>query len=186
MAWIYRRDNSGFWWIGTRANGRLICKSTGETKESKAKEQLATLEAMEAAQRAGRLNRDFFEALTGAHIEVKSLFDCLDTWIKETTNWNTRRNYEILAEQLKEAFPHNPPLLDISQEQIRSFMASVRAKNMASTANMKLACAKAFFGRFEGALRKDPTEGIPRFKREASPRECVESERLARGFRGPP
>ena len=64
MAWIYRRANSGFWWIGTRANGRLISKSTGETKEAKAKEQLATLEAMEAAQRAGRLNRDFFEALT--------------------------------------------------------------------------------------------------------------------------
>jgi integrase len=166
MAWIYRRNNSGFWWIGTRANGRLICKSTGETKESKAKEQLATLEAMEAAQRAGRLNRDFFEALTGAHIEVKSLFDCLDVWLKETTNQNTRRNYDSFAKQLKEALPHNPALLDITHEQVRAFLAGIRAKKQASTANLGLACAKAFFGRFKGSLRKDPTEDIPRFKRD--------------------
>jgi integrase len=168
MAWIYRRNNSGFWWIGTRANGRLICKSTGETKESKAKEQLATLEAMEAAQRAGRLNREFFEALTGAHIEVKSLFDCLDTWLAETANPNTRRNYDGFAKQFKEALPHNPALLDITHEQVRSFLAGIRAKKQASTANQGLAYAKAFFGRFKGSLRKDPTNGIPRFKKEAT------------------
>lgn len=168
MAWIYRRANSGFWWIGTRANGRLISKSTGETKEAKAKQQLASLESMEAAQRAGRLNRDFFEALTGAHIEVNSLFDCLDTWLAETTNLNTRRNYASFTKQLKEALPHNPALLDITHEQVRLFLAEIRAKKQASTANLGMACAKAFFGRFKGSLRKDPTEGIPRFKREAS------------------
>ena len=168
MAWIYKRDNSGFWWIGTRANGRLICKSTGETKKAKAEQQLATLESMEAAQRAGRLNREFFEVLTGAHIEVKSLFDCLDTWLAETTNPNTRRNYDSFAKQLKEALPHNPALLDITPEQVRSFLAGIRAKKQASTANFGLACAKAFFGRFKGSLRKDPTDGIPRFKKEVT------------------
>ena len=105
---------------------------------------------------------------TGAHIEVKSLFDCLDVWLKETTNQNTRRNYASFAKQLKSAVPHNPALLDITHEQVRTFLAGIRTKKQASTANLGLACAKAFFGRFQGSLRKDPTEGIPRFKREAS------------------
>jgi len=137
---------------------------------------------MEAAQRAGRLNRDFFEALTGAHIEVKSLFDCLDTWLAETANPRTRRNYKNIADQLKEAMPHNPVLLDITPEQVRSFLAGIRAKNRATTANLALACIKAFFGRFKGSLRKDPTEGVPRFKRDASSvkREAFTPEQIQR------
>jgi integrase len=166
MAWIYKRG--GLWWIGTRANGRLIQKSTGEADEKKAKAQLATLESMEAAQRAGKLNRDFFEALTGAHIEAVKLFGALDTWLKETTNPNTAKTYGMLAAALKAGMPHDPVLSDITHQQVRGVMAGIRAEKRPSTANLYLACAKAFFGRFKSALRKDPTEGIPRFKDDRS------------------
>lgn len=166
MAWKYKRGE--VWWIGTRANGRLIAKSTGERDESKAQEKLSSLESMEAAQQAGRLNRELFEALTGAHLEVLRLFESIDTWLAETTNPNTRNNYGSFAKGLKEALPHNPPLADITHEQVRSFLAGIRAKKRPSTANLALKCAKAFFGRFKGALRKDPTEGIPTFKEDAA------------------
>lgn len=166
MAWKYKRGE--VWWIGTRANGRLIAKSTGEQDEGKAQEQLASLESMEAAQRAGRLNRELFEALTGAHLEVLRLFESLDTWLVETTNPNTRNNYGSFAKQFKEAMPHNPPLADITHEEVRLFMAGIRSQKRPSTANLALRCSKAFFGRFKGALRKDPTEGIPTFKEDAA------------------
>ena len=166
MAWKYKRGE--VWWIGTRANGRLISKSTGERDKAKAEKQLAALESMEDAQRAGKLNRELFEALTGAHIEAVRLFDALDTWLKETKNPNTLRNYEVLAKGLKAAMPHNPVMADITHEQAREFMAGIRAEKRPSTSNLALACCRAFFGRFHGSLRKDPTEGIPRFKNDKS------------------
>jgi integrase len=164
MAWIYRRNDSGLWWIGTRANGRLIQKSTGETEEKKARQQLAALEAMEAAQRAGRLNKEFFEALTGAQLEAVTLFDSLDTWVKETPNRNTQHNYALLAKAMKDGIPHNPLLADVTHEQVRTVMAQIRAEKRPSTANLYLKCCKAFFSRFQGSLRKDPTDGVPAFK----------------------
>ena len=165
MAWKYKRG--GVWWIGTRANGTLICKSTGERDEEAAAKKLASLESMEAAHRAGKLNRELFDALTGAHIEAVRLFESLDTWLAETTNPHTRGNYKAFADQFKAAMPHNPTLLDVTHEEVRTFLASVRATKRASTANLRLKCAKAFFARFHGALRKDPTEGIPAFSRES-------------------
>jgi integrase len=165
MAWIYKRkQDGGTWWIGTRANGKQILKSTGTHNEQEARAKLATLEAMESAQRAGKLNRELFEALTGAHIEAVDLFSSLDTWLNETANPNTKRNYETFACQLKEAMPHNPVLSDITHEQVRAFLATIRAQKRPSTANLALACSKTFFGRFRGALQKNPTEGIPRYK----------------------
>jgi integrase len=165
MAWKYKRGE--VWWIGTRANGRIIAKSTGERDEAKAQAQLSSLETMEAAQKAGRLNRELFEALTGAHLEVLRLFESIDTWLVETTNPNTKRNYTSFAKQFREAMPHNPPLAEITHEQMRSLLAGIRAVKRPSTANFALKCAKAFFGRFKGAVRKDPTEGIPMFKEDA-------------------
>jgi hypothetical protein len=66
MAWLYRRKGCGLWWMGTRSNGHQILKSTGERDLKKAKAKVAALEAMEAAQQAGQLTRELFEALTGA------------------------------------------------------------------------------------------------------------------------
>jgi integrase len=123
---------------------------------------------MEAAQRAGQLNRELFEALTSARVETANLFDCLDTWLKETTNHNTRRNYGWVAAKLRKAMPHNPVLSDITPGQVRTFLAGIRAQQRPSTANLALACLKAFFGRFKDSVRTDPTEGAPRFKEEAS------------------
>jgi len=164
MAWKYKRG--GVWWIGTRANGKLIQHSTGETDKAKAEKKLATLELMERAQRASKLDRQFFEALTGSQIEVMAVFGALDTWIAEMRSPNTRANYKTFAAQFKAAMPHNPSLADITHEQVRSFLAAVRAEKRASTANLRLKQAKAFFSRFRGALRRDPTEGIPSFKED--------------------
>src|SRR5690242_5987244 len=109
MAWLYqRKQDGGTWWIGTRINGKQILKSTGEHDKKKAQEKLRTLELMEAASRAGKLNREFFEALTGDHIEAVNLFTSLDAWVKETTNPNTKSAYSNFAKQLKAVMPHDP------------------------------------------------------------------------------
>jgi integrase len=172
MAFKYQRG--GVWWIGTRRNGKLIRHSTGESDKAKADKKLAALQAMEAAQRAGKLDRQLFEALTGTHIEAVELFASLDTWISEIRSENTRANYKTFAAQFKAALPHNPALADITHEQVRTYLAGVRAEKRASTANLRLKQAKAFFSRYQGALRKDPTEGIPAFKETA--RDSVDRE----------
>jgi integrase len=164
MAWIYQRRDSGLWWIGTRVNGVLVQKSTGERSAAKARQKLAALEAMEAAQRAGQLNRELFEALTGARVETVSLSVALDTWLKEATNPNTFRNYSVFAKQLRRAIPGDPLLTDITPEQVRAFLAGIRAEKRASTANQTLRVTRVFFRRFKGSLRNDPTEGIAKYK----------------------
>jgi integrase len=176
MAWKYQRG--GVWWIGTRAKGKLIQHSTGESDEAKAEAKLQTLMAMEAAQKANKLNRDMFEALTGAKLDRVALFSALDTWLGEIGNDNTRKNYATFAKQIRSAMPHDPDLTDITHGQVRAFLAGIRKEKRASTANLALKQAKVFFGRFKGALQKDPTEDIPAYKEERAEREDFTPEQI--------
>lgn len=168
MAWVFKHNDRKVWWIGTRIDGKLFYRSTKERDEGKARAMLADIKAMEERAAAKKLNRDFYEALTGDKIEEARLFASLDQWLKETTRPNTHRNYQGFAESFKKALPHDPILSDIQEGQVRKIFAEVKAKVRPSTANQWLTRASAFFTRFAASVRKDPTEGIPRAKRDGT------------------
>jgi len=64
MAWLYRQDNSQYWWIGYRINGRQYLRSTRETDRAEAEKLLAQFGTMQEANRAGRPHEEFYLALT--------------------------------------------------------------------------------------------------------------------------
>lgn len=146
----------------------MIQRSTGEKDKAKAQEMLDDFKEMEERARRKKLNREFFEVLSGERIEAVRLFASLDQWVKEATNPQTNATHKTFATAFKEALPHDPVLSEIEQNQVRKFLADVRARVRPSTANHWLTRASAFFARFAGSVRKDPTDGIPRFKRDGA------------------
>src|SRR5437879_4783301 len=64
MAWLYRQNNSQYWWIGYRINGRQYLRSTRETDRAEAEKLLAQFGTIQEANRAGRLTEEFYLALT--------------------------------------------------------------------------------------------------------------------------
>src|SRR5260221_12734198 len=64
MAWLYRQNNSQYWWIGYRINGRQYLRSTRETDQAEAEKLLAQFGTIQEANRAGRLTEEFYLALT--------------------------------------------------------------------------------------------------------------------------
>ena len=57
MAWLYRQNNSQYWWIGYRINGRQYLRSTRETDRAEAEKLLAQFGTIQEANRAGRKHR---------------------------------------------------------------------------------------------------------------------------------
>src|SRR5260370_42557184 len=64
MAWLYRKNNSQYWWIGYRINGKQYLRSTRETERAEAEKLLAQFGTIQEANRAGRLTEEFYLALT--------------------------------------------------------------------------------------------------------------------------
>ena len=73
MAWLYQRPDSGRWWIGYRHNGVQVLKSTGLEDKKKAEIELAKVQAMLAANRAGTLTLEVFQAITGRTLPTMTL-----------------------------------------------------------------------------------------------------------------
>src|ERR1035438_4199418 len=85
MSWLYQRSDSKRWWIGYRQNGVQVLKSTGQTDKEKAKVELAKVETMLAAQRAGALTVELFQAISGRTMVTITLEAALKDWIDEST-----------------------------------------------------------------------------------------------------
>src|SRR6266446_6072906 len=81
MSWLQKRGN--VWWIGYRLNGQQVRSSTGFTSRAEAEKQMAKLEALEAARKAGALSDDFFRLATGKKLERFTLDDFLKSWLEE-------------------------------------------------------------------------------------------------------
>jgi len=158
MAWLYQRN--GIYWLGTRSNGVQILKSTGTRDKTEAEKKLAVIEAMEAARRADRLNRDFFESLTQTRVEVVRLHGALDSWLAKTTNPHTRRNYSCAADALKKHMPDNPSLRDITRQSLLDWQGEIRKHRAVGTVNLMVRSVKAFFAAHGHALQKNPCDGL--------------------------
>lgn len=172
MAWLYQRPDSGRWWIGYRHNGVQVLKSTGQCDKKAAEAQLAKAETMLAAQRAGALTAELYQAISGRTLSAATLKVALEDWIQEataSTSGNTVLIYQALADALARHFhvtDLGPLVSDLTREQVQGFLNERRAKVSASTANLRRKCLSVFFRRCKaaGTIRDNPMDGIKTFK----------------------
>src|SRR5207245_8766945 len=134
MAWLYRQNNSQYWWIGYRINGRQYLRSTRETDRAEAEKLLAQFGTIQEANRAGRLTEEFYLALTQQQqIRRIVLKAAVEEWLTEckgsTAAGSLRRYREITKAFLSflKAGDARPFLNAITAEELRSFLVTVRA-----------------------------------------------------------
>jgi len=180
MAWLYRQDNSQYWWIGYRINGRQYLRSTRETDRAEAEKLLAQFGTMQEANRAGRLTEEFYLALTQQQqlrrIVLKAAVEEWLTECKGATAAGTLRRYREIAKaflSFLKAGDGRPFLNDITADEIRSFLVTVRADRAAKTVNLYRGALYTFFSRAlqNGLLKANPVMAVKRFK---SPAEKLE------------
>ena len=172
MAWLYQRPDSGRWWIGYRHNGVQVLKSTGQNDKRAAEVELAKVETMLAAQRAGALTAELYIAISGRTLSAATLKAALEQWIEETAasaNGNTLKIYQALADALTKHFhvtDDRPLVSDLTRQQIQGFLNGRRVKVSSSAANLTRKCLSAFFRRCKatGTLRDNPMDSIKSFK----------------------
>ena len=172
MSWLFKRPDSGVWWIGYRQNGVQVRKSTGHTDKAEAQKEMDKITAMLAAQRAGVLTAEIYQQLSGRAFPSKTLKAALGDWLKEAegaTGPRTLQKYCGFASQLEKHFHANeqgPLISTVTREQLQDFLTAKRATVSAGTANMARKCLAVFFRRckFNGLLRDNPVEGIRNFK----------------------
>ncbi len=152
MAWLYKRPDSGKWWIGWRVNGKQFLQSTGETDRKKAEEKLQEFNFLHNARSSGKLTEQLIESLTGSSPTPKiTLKTCVAEWLKEcegSTAEATLAKYQKVADELSvfvNASDKAPLLRDISTDVLRSFLIRKRATVTASTANLYRTILAVFF-----------------------------------------
>ena len=123
MDWLYRQNNSQYWWIGYRINDRQYLRSTRETDRAEAEKLLAQFGTIQEANRAGRLTEEFYLALTQQEqvrrIVLKASVEEWLTECKGSTAAGTLRRYREIAEaflSFLKAGDARPFLNDITAE----------------------------------------------------------------------
>jgi integrase len=182
MAWLYQRPDSGRWWIGYRQNGMQVLKSTGQEDKKKAEIELAKIEAMLAAHRAGNLTLEVFHAITGRALPTMTLKAALAEWAREaagTTAERTQQLYTGLSDSLEKHFhatDQGPLVSSLTRENLQEFLNLRRASVSTGTANLERRIMSVFFRRCKAtrSIRDNPMEGIKLFK---APREETRARR---------
>ncbi|HVV01015.1 MAG TPA: tyrosine-type recombinase/integrase, partial [Verrucomicrobiae bacterium] len=146
MAWLYKRG--GVWWVGYRQNGRQVLRSTKTSDKETAEREIAKLEAMRQAHKAGTLTEEFFRLLTNRAAAVHTLGDTVKLWFEECKD-NSPRTLRQYRDGMKEFVLHLGsdvlPLRDIRTETIRRFLRAKRAATSTTTANQSRKVLNTFF-----------------------------------------
>lgn len=138
MAWIYKRNGSENWWIGYRVNGKQHLRSTATSDETKAKRELAKLNTMDQAHKAGRLDEEFFRLLTKQQGGNDTLKAVVNQWIGECKELAivTVRKYQDGLDDFCDyvgADDASPLLRDIQRDTIAKFLREKRTSTSAAT-----------------------------------------------------
>jgi integrase len=131
MAWINKRGAT--WWIGWRANGKLIRKSLKTTQREIADAELARLNLIEQAHAAKAVTADFISAITGKTAErKKTVAEYFDAWLANAKTYlahNTVTKYEQLAREFKahvKADAAPVTMDDITPDDVRGYLTEKR------------------------------------------------------------
>jgi integrase len=131
MAWIYKRGNK--WWVGWRANGKLVQQSLKTSNKETAEAELKRLDLIEQAHTAKAVTADFVAAMIGKVVErKKTVAEYFDAWLataKAHLTTSTARKYEQLAREFKAHVKADaaPVLMeDVTADDVRGFLVAKR------------------------------------------------------------
>jgi integrase len=150
MAWIYTRPGSENYWIGYRLNGRQFLRSTKTSDRKKAEQELAKLNAVDQAHKAGSLTDEFVALLTRKQSSGNSLRSYIRQWLAECKDLSgaTLIKYRSVPEEFCKylnATEAAPLLRDIQSETVGAFLREKRASTSTATANHVRRILSAFF-----------------------------------------
>jgi integrase len=150
MAWLYQRPDSKKWWIGYRVNGRQVLRSTKTSDRADAERELAKLDAITQANKAGSLTEEFVALLTRKESSGQSLRSAVKQWLNECKDLSVRTlpGYRGVTDEFCDyvnATDTAPLLRDIRQETLGAFIREKRADTSTGTANLNRRILHNFF-----------------------------------------
>jgi integrase len=150
MGWLYKRSESENWWVGYRLNGRQYLRSTKTNDRKKAEQELAKLNAVDQAHKAGSLTDEFIALLTRKQSSGNSLRTCIRQWLAECKDLSgvTLIKYRASLEDLciyLNATDTAPLLRDVQADTIGSFLREKRVNTSTATAKQTRKILSAFF-----------------------------------------
>ena len=150
MAWLYNQAESENWWIGYRLNGRQYLRSTKTSDRKKAEQELAKLNAVDQAHKAGSLTDEFVVLLTRKQSSGESLRGYIRQWLAECKDLSgtTLIKYRSVPEEFcryLNATETAPLLRDIQSDTVGAFLREKRANTSTATANHVRRILSAFF-----------------------------------------
>jgi integrase len=150
MAWIYQRPESENWWLGYRLNGHQYRRSTKTTDQKKAEQELARINSVDQAHKAGSLTDEFVALLTRKQSSGETLRAYIQQWLAECKDLSgeTLKKYRAIPEELcvyLNATDTTPLLRDIQSETIGAFLREKRADTSTATAKHVRRVLSAFF-----------------------------------------
>jgi integrase len=150
MAWLYKQSASENWWIGYRLNGRQYLRSTKTSDRKKAEQELAKLNAVDQAHKAGSLTGEFVALLTRKTSTGEALRGYIRQWLGECKDLSeaTLKKYRAIPEEFclyMNATETAPLLRDIQPDTVGAFLREKRAKTSTATAKHVRRVLSAFF-----------------------------------------
>lgn len=166
MPWKYQRGRT--WWIGYRLNGRQVLRSTGSADEAVADKEIARLNSMREAHKAGSLSEEFFRLLTQKQFGGDSLRAYVDQWLKECKDLSpvTLKRYRDEIDGFCEylnATEDRPLLRDVDTRTIAAYLRKRKAETSTATAKVIRKILSAFFG-YAVDNQALPTNPVPSSK----------------------
>jgi integrase len=150
MAWIYQRTGSENYWLGYRLNGRQFLRTTKTSDRAKAEQELAKLNAIDQAHKAGSLTDEFVALLTRKQASGESLRGYIRQWLAECKDLSgaTLIKYRSVPEEFCKylnATETTPLLRDIQADTVGAFLREKRALTSTATAKHVRRVLSAFF-----------------------------------------
>jgi integrase len=150
MAWLYKQAQSENWWIGYRLNGRQYLRSTKTSDRKKAEQELAKLNAIDQAHKAGSLTDEFVALLTRKQSSGESLRGYIRQWLAECKDLSgaTLEKYRAVPEEFcayLNATDTAPLLREVRPEAIGAFLREKRAHTSTATTKQVRKVLSAFF-----------------------------------------
>ncbi len=174
MAWLYRRKDSSYWWVGWRTpDGASHFRSTKCEDKAEARKQLAAIELLFVARAHGPdALTAVYESLSGRATPKTSLVAELDDWLAEcerTTSHETVERYRGIAESFKGfcgATTRGQMLSDLTSDHLRTYLSQRLEKRVATTVNFERKVLIGFFRRaVEGnRIKSSPLVGVKPMK----------------------
>lgn len=154
MAWLYRRGDSKFWWLGWRTpDKRVHFRSTKTDDKALAAQQLAGVNALFGARASGAPLDAVYESLAQRTTPRVTVTAALADWLAEcegSTSPETLERYQTIADAFAAHLGASDtgPLLDaVTPEHVRAFLTQRRAARNASTVNLERKILAVFFMR---------------------------------------